>query len=377
MRPAASGVPRSDRQRPAYFSITLQAMSTIEAVQEVGSAIDWLERMAGDWRLLDTLPAAERQRLHRAIAALSTADPRANRKRRKAARAESVQREEAVLNETGIRARRRRPVVTTPNVFPPPARARPRRRRRRRRTSSVDRVCYVCKAAVLADPPLLRPALPRLRRRQLRRAHRARGSARAGRAADRRAREDRLSGRLEAAALGRAPDRDDPVSAAMPRRATRRNRTSASGAIGSRSSGSICGTLPSVEAFCRDMVATRDRLDFIINNACQTVRRPPEFYAHMMAGELTAAHELPAACPPAARRAAAPDRPARGDETDRSPRSCRKCRLLDEELAVADQPLPRRSTRRGSAAGRSPRHGTRGACCSPTCRRSRCSKCSW
>jgi NAD(P)-dependent dehydrogenase (short-subunit alcohol dehydrogenase family) len=42
---------------------------------------------------------------------------------------------------------------------------------------------------------------------------------------------------------------------------------------------------PSVEAFCRHLVATRERLDFIINNACQTVRRPPEFYAHMMEGE--------------------------------------------------------------------------------------------
>jgi NAD(P)-dependent dehydrogenase (short-subunit alcohol dehydrogenase family) len=43
---------------------------------------------------------------------------------------------------------------------------------------------------------------------------------------------------------------------------------------------------PSVEAFCRHLAATRDRLDFIINNACQTVRRPPEFYAHMMEGEI-------------------------------------------------------------------------------------------
>ena len=42
---------------------------------------------------------------------------------------------------------------------------------------------------------------------------------------------------------------------------------------------------PSVEAFCRELLATRSRLDFIINNACQTVRRPPAFYAHMMAGE--------------------------------------------------------------------------------------------
>ena len=32
------------------------------------------------------------------------------------------------------------------------------------------------------------------------------------------------------------------------------------------------------------MLATHARLDFIVNNACQTVRRPPEFYEHMMAG---------------------------------------------------------------------------------------------
>ena len=35
----------------------------------------------------------------------------------------------------------------------------------------------------------------------------------------------------------------------------------------------------------RELLATRERLDFIINNACQTVRRPPAFYAHMMDGE--------------------------------------------------------------------------------------------
>jgi NAD(P)-dependent dehydrogenase (short-subunit alcohol dehydrogenase family) len=48
-----------------------------------------------------------------------------------------------------------------------------------------------------------------------------------------------------------------------------------------------------VEAFCAELVATRPRLDFIINNACQTVRRPPAFYAHMMAGETKALNELP------------------------------------------------------------------------------------
>ena len=42
---------------------------------------------------------------------------------------------------------------------------------------------------------------------------------------------------------------------------------------------------PSVEVFCHAPARPRDRLDFIINNACQTVRRPPEFYSHMMEGE--------------------------------------------------------------------------------------------
>jgi len=50
---------------------------------------------------------------------------------------------------------------------------------------------------------------------------------------------------------------------------------------------------PSVEAFCSQMIATRHRLDFIINNACQTVRRPPEFYAHMMERETAVLHDMP------------------------------------------------------------------------------------
>lgn len=53
---------------------------------------------------------------------------------------------------------------------------------------------------------------------------------------------------------------------------------------------------PAVEAFCRDLAESLPRLDFIINNACQTVRRPPEFYAHMMEGERT---RLPVAQNPA------------------------------------------------------------------------------
>ena len=50
---------------------------------------------------------------------------------------------------------------------------------------------------------------------------------------------------------------------------------------------------PSVEAFCKHLLTTRNRLDFIINNACQTVRRPPDFYAHMMEREHGPLHDLP------------------------------------------------------------------------------------
>ncbi len=49
---------------------------------------------------------------------------------------------------------------------------------------------------------------------------------------------------------------------------------------------------PSVEAFCRHVQTKYQRLDFIINNACQTVRRPPDFYAHMMARENGPLHDL-------------------------------------------------------------------------------------
>jgi NAD(P)-dependent dehydrogenase (short-subunit alcohol dehydrogenase family) len=51
---------------------------------------------------------------------------------------------------------------------------------------------------------------------------------------------------------------------------------------------------PSVEAFCSHVLATHDRLDFVLNNACQTVRRPAEFYRHMLDAERASEESLPA-----------------------------------------------------------------------------------
>jgi len=50
---------------------------------------------------------------------------------------------------------------------------------------------------------------------------------------------------------------------------------------------------PSVELFCRYICQNYDRLDLLINNAAQTVRRPPGFYAHLMPNESIPWKELP------------------------------------------------------------------------------------
>ena len=50
---------------------------------------------------------------------------------------------------------------------------------------------------------------------------------------------------------------------------------------------------PSVEALASYLCEHLPRLDFILNNACQTVRRPPGFYQHLMSEEQRLADELP------------------------------------------------------------------------------------
>ncbi|MBI5209770.1 MAG: SDR family oxidoreductase [Elusimicrobia bacterium] len=54
---------------------------------------------------------------------------------------------------------------------------------------------------------------------------------------------------------------------------------------------------PSVEIFCRWLDSSLERLDFLVNNAAQTVRRPPAFYAHLLEREASADGLSPAALP--------------------------------------------------------------------------------
>ncbi len=52
--------------------------------------------------------------------------------------------------------------------------------------------------------------------------------------------------------------------------------------------------IPSVEIFARYLDKTLGRLDILINNAAQTVRRPPGFFAHLMENETKPFATLPA-----------------------------------------------------------------------------------
>ena len=51
--------------------------------------------------------------------------------------------------------------------------------------------------------------------------------------------------------------------------------------------------IPSVETLADHLCATLPRMDFILNNACQTVRRPPGFYGHLMEAERALVESLP------------------------------------------------------------------------------------
>ena len=94
-----------------------------DLLERLRAAAELLELVGADHSLLHTLPAADRERLQRAVARVYHPDPVARRQRLKIAErarnAAQIRRADAVLNDTGIRTLRRKPVFTTPNYFPP------------------------------------------------------------------------------------------------------------------------------------------------------------------------------------------------------------------------------------------------------------------
>ena len=267
-------------------------------LERLRAATELLESIAADRLLLDQLPAEDRDRLHQAVAGVYHPDPIARRRKMKAAererRAAEIRREEAVLHGTGIRTLRRRPVFTTPNVFPPKG-FEPRDvegDEPERRESVEPQHCYTCKQKYSVIHHFYDQLCPPCAEFNFRKRTEL---------ADLRGRVALLTGGrvkigYQAGLKLLRAGAQLIVTTRFPRdSAARYAREPDFGEWGHRLGifGLDLRHTPSVEAFCRELVATRQRLDFIINNACQTVRRPPDFYAHMMAGE-TAALPAPA-----------------------------------------------------------------------------------
>lgn len=278
--------------------------------ERLRETVELLESIAADRSVLAGVPDDERKRLLQAVANVYSPD-RVERRRmsrvvsrqRKAVRVKSDQ---GVLHETGIRALRRKPVFHTPNVFPavsiadgfepqdvhgPPTAfavegaAAP--------ASTELQHCYVCKEKYSVIHHFYDQLCPSCAELNF----------------HKRTELAKLSGRVALVTGGRVKigyqaglkllrcGADVIVTTRFPRdSASRYAREPDFEQWKDRLEifGLDLRHTPSVEAFCRELLATRTRLDFIVNNACQTVRRPPEFYAHMMAGEMTALHDLPA-----------------------------------------------------------------------------------
>lgn len=262
-------------------------------------ATDLIEAVAADHALLDVLDAATRERLHRALAALhAPVDPAARRQRRKQHKRSRVQarneHDDAILDATGIRTLRRQPVFTTPNYFPPAgfqphdvdADVPPQRE------ALEPQHCYVCKRKYARIHHFYDQLCPECAEFNF---------AKRTELADLRGRVALLTGGrvkigyqagLKLLRCGarlivttRFPRDSAARYAREPDFADWQDRLEIFG-LDLRHT-------PSVEAFCSELLASHDRLDFIINNACQTVRRPPGFYAHMMAAETAALQDAP------------------------------------------------------------------------------------
>jgi NAD(P)-dependent dehydrogenase (short-subunit alcohol dehydrogenase family) len=267
-------------------------------VERVSAAADALEMLDEHRELLDQLPAEHRQRLHLAVAQFYEPDPVARRRRVKAAErarnAAAAEQSGSVLDQTGIRALRRQPVFTTPNFYPPEnfeQREATPDEGDRRATVELQH-CYVCKEKYSEIHHFYDQMCP----------------ACAAFNFEKRTERADLTGRVALLTGGRVKigyqaglkllrcGAELIVTTRFPRDSAARYANEPDFANwGHRLQiyGLDLRHTPSVEAFCREILATRARLDFIINNACQTVRRPPDFYRHMMEAERAALREAP------------------------------------------------------------------------------------
>jgi NAD(P)-dependent dehydrogenase (short-subunit alcohol dehydrogenase family) len=257
------------------------------------AATEILETVVADRSALESLTIDERTRLLAAAGSVFEPDVDARRRQikaeRRARKRDRATDDQRSLDATGIRSLRRKPVFTTPDAFAPPLPGDEidGSARQSHGATSEPRHCYVCKQRYVEIDTFYDQLCPDCARFNF---------AKRSETAD-------LAGRVALLTGGRVKIGYQAgikllragahliVTTRFPRDAARRYS-------GEPDSHDWSGRLqiygldlrhtPSVEAFCDHLLATHPRLDFIVNNACQTVRRPPEFYRHMMDLELGA-----------------------------------------------------------------------------------------
>ncbi len=281
------------RERPGPWA---EVEPELEA--RVAAAVELLEAIVADRGVLGRLASEQRRRLIQAAGDVFNPDVAARRRMvkstirsRKAAR---TRRDDEALAETGIRTLRRQTVFTTPNALPPAGFDERGGERPEDAAEAADpQNCYVCKqnyATIHHFYDQLCPACADLNYRK-------------------RTELADLSGRIALVTGGRVKIGYQAglkllragahliVTTRFPRDSAMRYAQEPDFSEWQdrlEVFGLDLRHTPSVEAFCRTLLATRDRLDFVVNNACQTVRRPPAFYEHMMERETAALAGMPA-----------------------------------------------------------------------------------
>jgi NAD(P)-dependent dehydrogenase (short-subunit alcohol dehydrogenase family) len=269
---------------------------------QLKAAAEILEKAADNRALLAELSIEERARLLAAAGKIYCPDVSERRQLVKAKvrqrKAEKILRDQSKLNETGIRKLRREKVFVTPNVFPP------KDFEQKEITDNPEfrevvepQNCYVCKkdySQIHHFYDQLCPACAELN--WIKRTETADLRGRVALLTGGRVKIGYQAGiKLLRAGASLIVTTRFPRDSAMrysqePDFANWKDRLEIFG-LDLRHT-------PSVEAFCRHLLKTRHRLDFIINNACQTVRRPPDFYSHMMEGETGSLDKMPEAARP-------------------------------------------------------------------------------
>src|SRR6202012_1820431 len=271
---------------------------TKKAAEQLQAAMEILEAAAANRALLSGLTDAEHTRLMKVAGDLYCPDLSQRRKLVKAKvkqrKAEKQQRDDSKLHETGIRKLRREKVFTTPNVFPPQNFIQQEVTDNPEFREVVEpQNCYICKQDYSLIHHFYDQLCPKCAELNFfKRTETADLCGRVALLTGGRVKIGYQAGiKLLRAGAHLIVSTRFPRDSAMrysqePDFAEWKNRLEIFG-LDLRHT-------PSVEAFCRHLLATRHRLDFIINNACQTVRRPPDFYQHMMEAETGSLDKMPA-----------------------------------------------------------------------------------